>query len=278
MNLQVNKLMKQFLYILLTMVFLTGCNNTPEPKKKRKSASDIPKIHYTVMNQHPHSTSSFTQGLLVHNNEIYESTGSPKESPHLKTVIGILDLETGEIDVKIALDSKKYFGEGITILNNKIYQLTYHSQTCFVYDLKIFELIEQYSYLNEEGWGLTTDGEFLIMSDGTHVLTYRDPSTFEVIKTMQVTSNGYAIDYLNELEYIDGYIYANVWTTNILVKIDPKNGHIVAKIDLTSLRTKAYLQNPDLGVTNGIAYDSKSGHIFVTGKLWPQIYEIKLLE
>lgn len=268
--------MKQIIYIILTTIFLAGCTNNPAPKKKRKTANDIPQINYSIINQFPHSTSSFTEGLLFHHQELFESTGSPKDMPQIKSVFGILNLETGEIDVKQELDRDKYFGEGIVILNNKIFQLTYLKQTCFVYDAKTFQKIGQYSYSNQEGWGLTTDGEFIIMSDGTNVLSFRDPSNFQVVKTVLVSSNNYAVDYLNELEYIQGYIYANVLPTNVIVKIDPANGHIVAKIDLTPLHEMAYLKNAQTRISNGIAYDSISGHLFVTGKMWPEIYEIKL--
>lgn len=267
--------MKQIIYILLAIIFMAGCTHNPTSKKKRKKANDIPQINYSIINQFPHSTSSFTQGLLFHHKELFESTGSPEDFPQTKSVFGILNLETGEIDVKQELDRDKYFGEGIVFLNDKIYQLTYLKQTCFVYDAITFQKIGQYSYSNQEGWGLTTDGESIIMSDGTNVLSFRDPSNFEIMKTLQVSSNNYAVDYLNELEYIQGYIYANAWPTNMIVKIDPKNGHVVAKIDLTSLRERAYIQNSHSGVTNGMAYDSISGHLFVTGKMWPEIYEIK---
>lgn len=268
--------MKQILYILLATIYLAGCTNNPKSKKKRKSANDIPLIKYSIINNFPHSTSSFTEGLLIHNNELFESTGSPVEMPQAKSVFGILDLQTGEIDIKNKLDRNKYFGEGIVFLNNKIYQLTYKNQICFVYDANTYEKIKQYSYSNKEGWGLTTDGEFIIMSDGTNILSYMDPVNFHVIKTLQVSANNYAIDYLNELEFINGYIYANVWPSNIIVKIDPKTGHVVGKIDLTPLHEMAQIKNPGSYETNGIAYDSLTDNIYVTGKMWPNIYQIKL--
>ena len=268
--------MKQIIYILLAIIFMTGCNNDPKLKIRSKSANEIPQINYLLINHFPHSTSSFTEGLLFHNNELFESTGSPEDLPQTKSVFGILNLQTGEIDVKSELNRDHYFGEGIVFLKNKIYQLTYKKQTCFVYDAKTFEKIEQHSYLNEEGWGLTTDGEFIIMSDGTNTLSYREPSSFEVIKTLRVSANNYAIDNLNELEYIKGYIYSIVLPTNTIIKIDPKTGHVVGKIDCTPLIEMAYLKNQNIYEMNGIAYDSISDHIFVTGKMWPEIYEIKL--
>jgi len=268
--------MKRIILIILATFYLTGCVDNPKSKKKRKSANDVPIVNYSIVNNYPHSTSSFTEGLLIHNNEIFESTGSPSELPQTKTVFGILSLQTGEIDVKSELNRDKYFGEGIVILNNRIYQLTYKKQTCFVYDAKTFKKIRQHRYSNKEGWGLTTDGKHIIMSDGTNILSFIEPNNFRILKTLQVSANNYAIDYLNELEYIKGYIYANVWPTNTIVKIDSKNGYVVGKIDLTPLRELAYIKNPNLNETNGIAYDSISDNVFVTGKMWPEIFKIKL--
>lgn len=268
--------MKHLLYIFLVIASLTGCINNPQVKKKRKSAHDLPQINYIVIQEFPHSTSSFTEGLLIYENELYESTGSPADLPQAKSVFGILDLQTGDIDIKQELNRKQYFGEGIVFLNDRIYQLTYRKQTCFVYDAKSFEKIGMFKYSNKEGWGLTTDGEHIIMSDGTNILSFRDPSNFEIIKTIQVSANNHVIEYLNELEYIKGYIYANVWPTNFIIKIDSEDGRVLAKIDLTPLREIAIAKNPNSYETNGIAYDSLSDDIYVTGKMWPEIYQIKL--
>ena len=168
-----------------------------------------------------------------------------------------------------------YFGEGIVILNNKIYQVTYTTQIGFVYDLKTFKKIGQFNYANKEGWGLTTDGKVLIMSDGTMNLTFIDPETFNVIKTMSVSENGYGLDNINELEYINGYIYANVWMNNNIVKIDAQSGKVLAKINLNPLLEEAKASHPSSLEMNGIAYDSLSKRFLVTGKFWPTVYEIK---
>ena len=269
--------MKITIYFLILASIISGCKDNSQAKKKRKSPNDIPQIYYTIVNEFPHSTKSFTEGLLFHNRDLFESTGSPENLPKTKSVLGILNLETGEIDVKQELNRNNYFGEGIAILNNKVYQLTYHKQTCFVYNLETFEKVSEFQYPNREGWGLTTDGKSLIMSDGTNKLSYINPVNFERIKTLNVTANNYEVDYLNELEYIKGFIYANVWPTNKIVKIDPKNGHIVGIMDLTLLQTIAISNNPEIDVTNGIAYDSITGNVFVTGKMWPKIYELELL-
>lgn len=268
--------MRRIIFIILAAIYLTGCVNDTQPKKKSKTVNDVPQIDYTIVNQFPHSTSSFTEGLLIHNNQLFESTGSPYELPHTKSGFGILDLQTGELDMKQVLNRDRYFGEGIVFLNNKIYQLTYKSQTCFVYDAETYKKIRHFNYPNKEGWGLTTDGEFIIMSDGTNILSYIDPSSFKIVKTLQVSANNYAIDYLNELEYIKGYIYANIWPSNTIMKIDPENGFVVGKMDLTPLREMALIKNPKSNETNGIAYDSISDVIYVTGKMWPEIYQIKL--
>ena len=269
------RLINIFLILLLFVTTLNlGCGNNINKVKTRKKAFDIPQISYTIVNAYPHDVNSFTQGLLFHDNLLFESTGSPIEFKQTKSVVGIVNLETGIIDVKVELDRNKYFGEGIVFLNDKLYQLTYKNQVCFVYDAITFEKQRLFSFQNKEGWGLTTDGTYLIMSDGTNVISYRNPNNFEVVKELVVSSNNYAIDYLNELEFINGYIYANVWPANIIVKIDTVSGKVVGKIDLSPLRDLALSKNQNSYETNGIAYDSILDKIYVTGKMWSEIYQI----
>lgn len=189
-------------------------------------------------------------------------------------MFGVVDLKTGKINPKVELDRSKYFGEGIVFFNDKIYQLTYTNQIGFIYDSKTYKKLGQFNFKNKEGWGLTTDGTFLIMSDGTNNLTYLDPNTLKVVKTISVNNAGYAEDYLNELEYIRGYIYANIWTKNYLVKIDPQNGKVIGTINLSPLTEEAKIKNPTADVLNGIAYNSTSDKIYVTGKLWANIFQI----
>ena len=172
------------------------------------------------------------------------------------------------------MDKHKYFGEGIAFFKDKIYQLTYKNQVGFIYDAKTYKQLGQFSFQNKEGWGMTTDGTHIIMSDGTNVLTYLDPANLKVIKTINVSNGGYAEDFLNELEYIHGYIYANIWTKNYIVKIDPGDGKVVGLLDLSSLTAEAKNNHSNSEVMNGIAYDSISDKIYVTGKLWPTIYQI----
>lgn len=258
------------IYILAVILF--ACNDSK--KSTSEETTGIPIIPFQLVNSFPHDTTAFTEGFLVHNNQLFESTGSPDELAETSSVIGILDLTTGRLDKKVSLD-KMYFGEGIAILNEKVYQLTYRSKVGFVYDLKTFKKIKEFSYNNAEGWGLTTDGQALIMSDGTYNLTYLDPNSLSVIKTLPVRENGFAKEQLNELEYIKGFIYANIWQTNEIVKIDPGTGNIVAKLDLGSVANDARTRYPKLMETNGIAFDSTANKIYVTGKMWPRVYQIE---
>ncbi len=235
----------------------------------------LPVLEYSIVATFPHDTTAFTEGLLIHDGKLFESTGSPDYLPKLKSVIGISDLKTGKLDIKVELDKKSYpFGEGMVILNGKIYQVTYKEQTGFIYDAKTFNRIGQFSYTNKEGWGMTTDGTNIIMSDGTNYLTYLDPTDFKVVKVLSTNENGYASDDLNELEYINGFIYANVWMTGNIVKIDPATGNIVAKINFTPLSYQIKNFHPNALEMNGIAYDSINDKIYVTGKLWPKIYQV----
>jgi glutamine cyclotransferase len=267
---------RQLLITLIGLV-LSCCNNNSSTTKKThdKYINGISIIDYSVIRTFPHSTDSYTEGFLFHDNKLYESTGSPENFPNTRSVIGIVNLKTGNIDVKIEIDRNKYFGEGILFFNDKLYQLTYKNQLGFIYDSKDFKQVGTFTYANKEGWGMTTDGKSIIMSDGTNLITYWDPDSLKEIKKINITYNGASALYANELEYINGFIYANIWTTNYIAKIDPGDGKIVGLIDLTSLFLKARKENPMSEATNGIAYEEKKDKIFVTGKLWPYIFEIK---
>lgn len=260
---------------------LTGCEQekptvvVSPPVVPEVEAPKVPEIKFTVESQYPHDVTSFTEGLHFHDGKLYESTGSPDNIPQARSVFGPVDLKTGKIDVKAELDKAIYFGEGTVFLNDKVYQLTYKNQTCFIYDGKTFQNIGKFTYTNREGWGLTTDGKSLIMSDGTSYLYFLDPVSFAVTKTLDVAEGGRVMENLNELEYIKGYIYANIWMTSTVVKIDPGTGDVVGKMDLGSLLMESKTKNPNSLETNGIAYDSISNKILVTGKLWPTLYEIK---
>lgn len=267
---------KQILIGSLMILTIFSCNNNPKTSTNNNGQPDtnIPFISYTVPNYFSHDTNLFTEGFLFHKGELFESTGSPKELPQAESVIGIDNLTTGKFSKKIELDKTKYFGEGIAFLNDKLYQLTYKKQTGFIYDANSFKKIGQFTYNNAEGWSLTTDGKNLIMSDGTNKLTYLDPTNLKPVRILNVTNNGMPQDSLNELEYIKGFIYANVWMNNFIFKIDPTTGKIVGKLDLSLLVQDARNKNPRIDVLNGIAYDSTTDKIYVTGKLWSNIYQI----
>jgi glutamine cyclotransferase len=190
-------------------------------------------------------------------------------------MVGITDIATGKFTKKIEIDKTKYFGEGIVFLNDKLYQLTYTTQTGFIYDAKTFKQTGQFKFSNKEGWALTTDGRYLIMSDGTSVLTYLDPVKLTPVKTLPVTENGTARGNLNELEFIHGFIYANIWKTNLVVKIDTATGKVVGTMEFNTIAHDASIKNPRADVMNGIAYDSAADKIYVTGKMWANIYQLE---
>lgn len=265
--------MNKLLPFMLLTHLLIGCNQKSSEKASKEEP--IPSIYVSYVDEYPHDTHAFTEGLLFQNGELYESTGAT-DLPQTRSLFGIVDLSSGEIEVKVELDKEKFFGEGIVILNGRIYQLTYKSRIGFVYDEETYQKIQEFRIPSKEGWGLTTDGTNLIMSDGTDKLTFLDPLSFNTSRTLSVKEKYYAKDNLNELEYVDGYIYANVWMTNEIVKIDTNDGKIVGKIDLTSYATDAKNSFPDAMEMNGVAYNPDRESFFITGKLWPKIYEVKL--
>jgi glutamine cyclotransferase len=231
-------------------------------------------IEYTIGDIFTHNPKLFTQGLVFYNGFMFESTGAPDHIPYTETLIVKKDLKTDKDTVVISL-KKSVFGEGITILNDKIYQLTYRNKNGYVYDLNSYKKVNTFTIKTDEGWGITNDGEFLILSDGSDILSFVDPESFEYISELEVKDNGSPLKNINELEYINGYIYANIWFTNYIVKIDTKSGDVVGKIDLTDLCNKIKQYYPESNTLNGIAYDQQSKKVYITGKLWPHIYEIK---
>ncbi len=241
---------------------------------------------YRVLNTYPHDVKAFTQGLVYQDDIFYEGTGLRGNSTLRK-----VDPETGEVLTGVRLPDE-FFGEGVAVLGDKVYQLTWQANTGFIFDKADFQLLDQFSYPTE-GWGLTHDGERLIMSDGTANLYFMDPETLEQIGSVEVRDDQGPIVRLNELEYIDGLVYANVWQTDRIAQIDPENGQVVGWIDLSGLLTEDDFGqmnetlNPNNdpatenwirsgGVLNGIAYDAENGRLFVTGKLWPKLVEIEL--
>ena len=231
------------------------------------------KFGYKVIKTYLHNSDRFTEGLEIKNGYLYESTGNEGTSFVYK-----IDLSNWKVIKETKLDDK-YFGEGITILNGKLYQLTYKTQIGFVRDLNTFELLKTWNFKNEQGWGMTNDGKYLIMGDGTEFLTYLDPETLKEIKRVQVCNEKGIVSSLNELEYINGEIWANIWTTDTIVKIDPKTGKVLATIDLKGLLDSGFSnQKTQVDVLNGIAWDRDKNKVYVTGKYWPKIYEIEIVK
>jgi glutamine cyclotransferase len=228
-----------------------------------------PVYSYEVINTYAHDRDAFTQGLVYKDGYLYEGTGLNGKSSIRK-----VRLETGTVLQSKSIP-KKYFGEGITIFDNKIIQLTWKAGTGFVYDIETFEKLEEFSY-PVEGWGLTHDGRRLIMSDGTEYIHFLDPVKYKGIGKIKVHSAKGLVRNLNELEYIDGEIYANIWQTNVIARISPDDGRVLGWINLDGL-LKPEDKTRETDVLNGIAYDSTSDRLFVTGKLWPKIFEIELV-
>jgi len=273
--------MKQYLAIAI-LIFLAACNGNNKPTE---DSSLIPEwsnikapdaITYKVDTVYPHDHTSFTQGLQLVNGKLYEGTGDYNNS-----ALKIVNLKTGIADQihkigKNAADST--FGEGVTVLNDTIYQLTWTEHIVYVYTTKdITKPIKTFKW-NSEGWGITNDGTNLIISDGSSNIYFVNPQTFQVQRTQSVESNQGPQDSLNELEYINGFVYANIWQTNFIVKIDPANGHIVGKMDLSGFKDKFFAGQNIPGrtdVLNGIAYDSVTKKFLVTGKRWPKMFELK---
>lgn len=223
---------------------------------------------YEIVSTYPHNLENFTQGFEFSENQLYESTGQKGGSKIAK-----IDLSTGNDISKIALDAT-HFGEGITILGDTVYQLTWTTNKCFLYNKNTLEILPKDFTYQGEGWGLCNDGNQLIMSDGTERLTFRNPKTFEVIKTIEVYTHEQPVIRLNELEYIDGLIYANIWMTSNIAIIEPETGRVIGVIDGTNLAT---IGRGKIGeVFNGIAYNKAEDAIYVTGKLWEKIIKIKL--
>jgi len=232
-------------------------------------AAQAPEFTYQVVHVYPHDRTAFTQGLEYHDGFLYEGTGLKGRSTLRK-----VKLETGQVLQKIDLDAN-YFGEGITVLNGKIFELTYQTQVGFVYDRATFRRLRQFSYAGE-GWGLANDGKTIYMSDGTPQIRFWDPETLAERKRITVHDGATSIENVNELEYIHGEIYANIWQTNRIARIAPSDGHVIAWIDMTGL-LKPEDQTEPVDVLNGIAYDAARDRLFVTGKLWPKLFEIKVV-
>jgi glutamine cyclotransferase len=267
----VNRLFRIFiggLFALLGAVLVFSCLNLLGCSVPGNS-DGIPVYTYNITNTYPHDRDAFTEGLIFEDGVLYEGTGLLEQS-----TLRRVELETGAV-LQIRELSDQLFGEGITIYGDKIIQLTWQSNIGFVYDKDSFELLQEFNY-STEGWGITHDGERLIMSDGTSTLHFLDPQTFEEISQLEVFDNDGPVTRLNELEYIQGEIYANVWQTDLVARIAPETGRVIGWIDLRGLLTAEDRLEP-VDVLNGIAYDAEADRLFVTGKLWPKLFEIELI-
>lgn len=231
-------------------------------------ASDIKpeKSGYVTKGSISHNNKNFTEGFEFYGDKLFESTGN-----HGESYIYSYNPSSDQVISSLKLDNE-YFGEGITVLNDKIFQLTYKTKKGFVYDVKTFKKIKEFSFTSEEGWGMTNDGKNLIMSDGTSKIHFIDPNTFERIKTIEVCDNNGIISNINELEYVDGVIYANIWMTQTILKIDAQNGRVLAIINMSGLQNQ-FDQNK-IDVLNGIAYNRKENLFYVTGKYWPKTFKV----
>lgn len=225
---------------------------------------------YRVVNTYPHDPAAYTQGLVYRDGDLYEGTGLEGAS-----TLRRVDLATGDVLQSHQLDPD-LFGEGIAVVGDRIYQLTWKAQICFVYDRQTFEPLGTFDYPTE-GWGLTTDGDQLIMSDGSSRIVFRDPTTFAETGHIDVRDGETPARWLNELEVIDGEIWANVYQTDFIARIDPETGRVTGWIDLSGLLTEQDRAGRTVDVLNGIAHDPATGRIFVTGKLWPALFEIEVV-
>ena len=262
--------MKSMAVAVLILLFVTRCGNkdTNSSNETTNTEPQTPVLSYTVVATYPHDTSSYTQGLEFYNSQLLEGTGLEGKSKLAK-----VDLTTGKAVQNVPLDPK-LFGEGITVLHDTLYQLTWQNKKVLVYDAKTFKPIKEFP-LNTEGWGLTNDGKNLIASDGSSNLYFYDPSTFRLLRTQGVTESGSPAFNINELEYINGYVYANQYEYNYILKIDPNSGQVVAKLDLTDLVNRVQSKDPQINYLNGIAYNPTTKKFYVTGKLWPELFEIQ---
>jgi glutamine cyclotransferase len=266
--------MKKTLLFLLAPIIFMGCKNNDTTETPESPTTVTPReqpalLSYTIIQPgFNHDTSSFTQGLCFYKGELYEGTGMEGRSKLMK-----VDLKTGKAIKSIKLDDK-YFGEGIVVLNDTIYQLTWKNNVVFAYSAKDFKKLKTFP-INTQGWGITTDGKSLIVSSGGNNLDYYEPRTFTKQKTIAVTEAGVDAYNLNELEYIDGYIYANQWQASYIFKINPADGKIVAKANLAREEDAMRAIHPEVDVLNGIAYDETTKKIYITGKWWPKLYEIQ---
>lgn len=254
-----------FVFVLLTV--LTASSATTWVVLAQ--APQVKQMHVEVIESYPHDTTAFTQGLLLHEGKLYESTGIRSQS-----TLRRVHLTSGTVEMRVDLDDQ-YFAEGLELIGDRLIQITWTKETAFVYNVDTFEQIDQFSYTGQ-GWGLCDDGELLYMTNSTAIMSVRDPETFQEVGQLNIIKNGEPLNWLNELEYVDGYIYANRWQTDFIYKVDPRSGLVVAEIDASGLLTPAEAQGAD--VLNGIAYDPSDDTFLITGKYWPKLFRVRFVE
>jgi glutamine cyclotransferase len=254
--------------VLVLAVSCLGTSSCGGAASKVSTAGGTPTYGFEIVNTFKHATDSFTQGLEYREGKLYESAGGDGTSS-----LRLVELETGRVLDKVDVPMP-YFAEGLTLLNGKIYQLTWQHGVGFIYDANTFSKTGQFRY-DGEGWGLTNDGRSLILSDGTNRIRFLDPDSFKVTKTIAIMDGNKAIDSLNELEYLDGEIYSNVWHRDELAVINPQTGKVTAWVNLRGLLQPGEVRDEE-AVLNGIAYDATNKRLFVTGKLWPKLFEIRI--
>jgi len=263
------------LFPLIALVALTVIALAPglvAAQSNNPMAQPVPVFVPEVISVRDHDTSAYTQGLLLHDGQFYESTGR-----HGESTLRAVDPETGEVGQQIDVP-EEYFAEGLALVDDRLIQLTWQQNVAFVYDLDTFEQVSTFEY-EGEGWGLCYDGEWLYMTDGTPFIDLRDPETFELVFSGAVTLQGQPVGSLNELECVGDYLYANVWQTDYIVKIDKMNGVVVGVIDASGLLTEEERAELESGaVLNGIAYDPENDVFLITGKLWPKMFEVRFVE
>lgn len=275
-------MLKKFVPLSLCIVIIAfaACNEEvkeqPAEDVKPAVAQDAPAIiPVSLVNMYPHNTTAYTEGLQYVDGVMYESTGQ-----YGKSVLYKYEPTSGKVIKEVKLDNR-FFGEGMTIMGDKIYMLTYREKTGLIFDKNTLQQAGTFSYPNAEGWGMTNNDTELIYSEGTAYIYFMNPSTFEVVRKIEVRDNYGIVSNINELEYINGYIYANQYETEFILKIDPNTGKVVGQADLRNIRKQAGIPpnthaegQPE--VLNGIAYDKEKNRVFVTGKNWPLLLEVKL--
>ncbi len=275
-------MLKQVTSILFyAPLLLISCGDETETKETIATLPTVAApaaITYALVNNYPHDTASFTQGLIFYKGTMYESTGNPQNPLNNGSWVGPVDITTGKQTKKVTLPSD-IFGEGITILHDKVYQITWENRKGFVYDLATFKKLKEFNY-NHDGWGITNNGKELIVSDGSSNLYFWDPETLKELRRISIQDHNGLRNNINELEFINGAVYANVWQTNEILKIDPANGNVIGKLDMTTLK-QSYPELVGVSdsdkVLNGIAWDSSGNRLFITGKNWSKLFELKLL-